>query len=196
MKQSIPFCKLASEGLHLCRESGKYRGGQLKSRVSANRGPCLPFVCTNESASIKNGLASWPHGSVAVDWIRKMNVIRGCVSKSFRTGRLERELQMVELSASKCSCVAILWVSLVSFATITLCVASQRVFIVVVISLSTQTGNFWIHPRICITHALFCYPPWVHDTVNLKSPSYVILSLSRAPIILPATWFRVLLQKF
>jgi hypothetical protein len=34
----------------------------------------------------------------------------------------------------------------VSFAAITLCVASQRVFIVV-ISLSTQSGNFWIYPR-------------------------------------------------
>jgi hypothetical protein len=33
----------------------------------------------------------------------------------------------------------------VSFAAITLCVAS-RVF--VVISLSTQSGNFWIHPRM------------------------------------------------
>jgi hypothetical protein len=53
------------------------------------------------------------------------------VSKSFRAGRMERELQMVQLSAIKCSCVAILWASLVSFAAITLCVASQRVFIVV-----------------------------------------------------------------
>jgi hypothetical protein len=44
------------------------------------------------------------------------------VTKSFRTGRLERELQMVQLSATRCSCMAILWVSLVSFAAITLCV--------------------------------------------------------------------------
>jgi hypothetical protein len=29
------------------------------------------------------------------------------VSKSFRTGRLERELQMVQLSATRCSCIAI-----------------------------------------------------------------------------------------
>jgi hypothetical protein len=35
-------------------------------------------------------------------------------------------------SATRCSCIAILWVSLVSFAAITLCVASQRVFIVIV----------------------------------------------------------------
>jgi hypothetical protein len=54
------------------------------------------------------------------------------VSRSFRTGRLERELQMVQLSATRCSCIAVLWVILVSFAAITLCVASQRVFVVVV----------------------------------------------------------------
>jgi hypothetical protein len=30
------------------------------------------------------------------------------VSKSFRTGRLERELKMVQLSATRCSCIAIL----------------------------------------------------------------------------------------
>jgi hypothetical protein len=46
------------------------------------------------------------------------------VSKNFRTGRLEREVQMVQLSATRCSCIAILWVSLVSFAAITLFVAS------------------------------------------------------------------------
>jgi hypothetical protein len=54
------------------------------------------------------------------------------VSKSFQTGRLERELQMVQLSATRCSWIAILWVSVVSFAAIRLCVASQRVFVVVV----------------------------------------------------------------
>jgi hypothetical protein len=55
------------------------------------------------------------------------------VSKSFRTGRLERELQMVQLSATTCSYISILWVSLVSFAAITLCVASRRVLIVIVV---------------------------------------------------------------
>jgi hypothetical protein len=35
----------------------------------------------------------------------------------------------------------------VSFASITLCVASQRVF--VVISLSTQSGNIWVHTIHC-----------------------------------------------
>jgi hypothetical protein len=46
------------------------------------------------------------------------------VSKSFRTGHIERELQMVQLSAIGCSSVAILWIILVSYAAITLCVAS------------------------------------------------------------------------
>jgi hypothetical protein len=58
------------------------------------------------------------------------NIYEG-VSKSFRTGRLSIELQMVQLSATSCSLIAILWVSVVSFAATTLCVASQRLLIVV-----------------------------------------------------------------
>jgi hypothetical protein len=54
------------------------------------------------------------------------------VFKNFRTCRLERELQMVQLSATRCICITILWISLVNFAAITLCVASQRAFVVVV----------------------------------------------------------------
>jgi hypothetical protein len=69
-------------------------------------------------------------------WIRHPEVTQTMVSayegvsKSFRTGRLQRELQMVQLSATRCSYIAIFWVSLVSFAAITLCVASQRVCVV------------------------------------------------------------------
>jgi hypothetical protein len=51
------------------------------------------------------------------------------VSKSFRTGRLERELQIVQISVTRCTCIAIF--ESVSFAAITLCVASQQVFVVV-----------------------------------------------------------------
>jgi hypothetical protein len=57
--------------------------------------------------------------------------------------------KMVQLSATRCSCIAILWVSVVSFATITLCVASQRVFLFFIL-LMTWSGNFWTHPRILI----------------------------------------------
>jgi hypothetical protein len=66
------------------------------------------------------------------DFLRQYYKDEG-VSKSFRTGRLERELQMVQLSATRCSCIAILWLSLVSFAAITLGVASQLMFIFVVV---------------------------------------------------------------
>jgi hypothetical protein len=72
------------------------------------------------------------------------------VSKRFRTGRLEQELQMVQLSATRCSCIIILWVSLVNPAAITLCVTSQRVIPKVgVYFVMTQSGNFWIHPGRC-----------------------------------------------
>jgi hypothetical protein len=40
---------------------------------------------------------------------------------------------MVQLSANRCSCIAILSFSLVSLSAITLCVASQRLFVVVVL---------------------------------------------------------------
>jgi hypothetical protein len=36
------------------------------------------------------------------------NVVIEGVSKSSRTGRLEGELQMIQLSATRCSCIAIL----------------------------------------------------------------------------------------
>jgi hypothetical protein len=55
------------------------------------------------------------------------------VSKSFRTGPpVARTANGISLSATRYCCFAILWVSLVSLAAIILCVASQRVFIVVV----------------------------------------------------------------
>jgi hypothetical protein len=56
---------------------------------------------------------------------------------------------MVQLSATRCRCITILLVSLMNFADMTFCVASQRVFIVVsVYFVMTQSGNFWIHPRM------------------------------------------------
>jgi hypothetical protein len=88
---------------------------------------CFVSSCMHKAHSlIINYLVFWTLSPfcVSFEWC-----IHG-VSKSFRTGRLERELQMVQLSDTRYSCIAILWVSLVSFATVTLCVASQRVFIV------------------------------------------------------------------
>jgi hypothetical protein len=76
---------------------------------------------------------------------------------------------MVQLSANKCSCVAILWVSLLSFDTITLCVASERVFIVVYFVM-TQSGNFWIHPRILPLRFYFVF---------LKSDYFLVCVVSK-----------------
>jgi hypothetical protein len=80
--------------------------------------------------------------------------------KSFQTGHLQWELQMVQLSATRCSIIAILWVSLVSFATITLCVASQWVYCLFHYRLSPKTFEYnlvWSYPpqdAILHTHRL------------------------------------------
>jgi hypothetical protein len=74
--------------------------------------------------------AWWTNNSTFIYFRKENRPIKWAyesVTKSFRTGHLERELQMVQLSANRCSCIAILWVSLVSFAAISLYVASQRV---------------------------------------------------------------------
>jgi hypothetical protein len=103
----------------------------------------------------KGKSCSWPQLSTK-PWSRilylikhyTMNKYEG-VSKIFRTGRLERKLQMVQLSATRCTCIAIFWVSLVSFATVIFCVASQRVIPKVSIYFVIDSvRTFWIHPRI------------------------------------------------
>jgi hypothetical protein len=86
----------------------------------------------SNSVMVTSQLSETSDRKKAVAWISEGNRYEG-VSKSFRTGRLERELQMIQLSATRCSCISMLWVSLVSFVAIALCVASQRVFIVVVV---------------------------------------------------------------
>jgi hypothetical protein len=48
-----------------------------------------------------------------------LNAMYEHVSKSFQTGCLEWELKIVQFSATRCSCIAILWISLESFAAIT-----------------------------------------------------------------------------
>jgi hypothetical protein len=61
---------------------------------------------------------------------------------------------------------AILWVSLVSFAALTLCVVSQRVFVVYFVM--TQSGNFWIHPRIRSDTAVHKVNLWVLYGTSFK----------------------------
>jgi hypothetical protein len=86
------------------------------------------------------------------------------VSKSFQTGLLEWELQMVKLSATRFSCIVILWVSLVSFAAITLRVVSQRVFIdVISLWLSPETfgytlvRTYYVWMYVCTLHTYIYY---------------------------------------
>jgi hypothetical protein len=96
--------------------------------------------------------------------------IRGCI-QNFRTARLERELQIVQLPATRYSCTAILWVSLVSFTAITLCVASEWVipkvsvyFIIYSVrKLLDTTSYFPIR-----LHTRFTKPPirWVTGAVS------------------------------
>jgi len=66
------------------------------------------------------------------------------LSKSFRTGILERELQMVQLSSTRCSCISILWVGLVSFAPQPFVLLLNGRLLLLFISLSTQSGKFWL----------------------------------------------------
>jgi hypothetical protein len=105
---------------------------------------------------------SWRHhfatvtGTGAINRIHALNIKCEGLSRSFWTGCLEWELQMVQLSATNCRCIFILWVSLVNFAAITLCVASERVIpkvsIYFVINLvwkllntpSYTTFNWWL----------------------------------------------------
>jgi len=85
------------------------------------------------------------------------------VSKSFRTGLLEQEMQMVQLSATRCSYIAIFWVSIVSFAAITLCVASQRVFIVVSIYfIIDSVRKLLVTPSYCTIFSLNLVYLWIN----------------------------------
>jgi hypothetical protein len=84
----------------------------------------------------------------------------------------------------------------VSFAAVTLCVASQRVFIVAVVYfVMTQSGNFWIHPHTCmskiITHVnensfvgVPCCRVWSvftlsHETISCTRSAPVYIPLER-----------------
>jgi len=69
---------------------------------------------------------------------------------------------MVQISATGCSCIAILWVSIANSAAIILCVASQRVFIAAVVYF-VESGNFWIYPRM----SAFC----IVGSITLSLPN-------------------------
>jgi len=91
------------------------------------------------------------------------------VSKSFRTGHLERDLQMLQLSATRCSCIAILWVILVSLPPQPFVLLLNECLLLFML-LSTQSGNFWIHPRIFHSHWVIIYRR-AHLSPKLASPT-------------------------
>jgi hypothetical protein len=68
---------------------------------------------------------------------------------------MERELQMVELSATICSCIADLSHSMGS-SVVTLCVTSQRVFVVVVsLRFSPETFGYNLMLKNCASSFIF-----------------------------------------
>jgi hypothetical protein len=109
------------------------------------------------------------------------------VSKSFRTGRLEQELQMIQLSATRCSCITILWVSLVSFAAITLSVVFQRVFIVVyfVIDTPSYTKVSKAITSFVITHTRILFMYLKNRGIWVATPCSVAVGYQR----LGGPWF-------
>jgi hypothetical protein len=125
-----PECLLDySTGL-CCKERGK-NFGEYDGWGSTTVTCFISWCCTSsywcdEPLSCRNTQSSACHILACFRWIASYDG----VSKSFWTGCLEWELQMVQLSATRC-CITILWVSLVSFATTTFYVASQWVFVVV-----------------------------------------------------------------
>jgi hypothetical protein len=93
---------------------------------------CQEFLETNWFR-IEQKKKKWSHGNRTA-FENGANVIQPIYEGvSIRNGRLERKPRMEQLTATRCSCIAILWVSQVSFAAITLRVASQRVFVIIVV---------------------------------------------------------------
>jgi len=68
-----------------------------------------------------------------IDFHRSQDLIRAVKSGRLLWSGYVVELQMVQLSTTRYNCIAILWASIVSFAAQTLCVASKRVYVFVVV---------------------------------------------------------------
>jgi hypothetical protein len=115
------------------------------------------------------------------------------VSKSFRTCRLERELHMIQLSATRCSCIAILWVSVVSFVAITLCIASQWVFIVVSLySVIDSVRKFLDTPSYIIEFAISL----IQQLLNLATRICAQISLVEISITLHTSHTKTRIHTF
>jgi len=109
---------------------------------------------------------------------------------------------MVQPSATRCSCVVILWVSLVSFVAITLCVASHRVFTfakhtfsyrlgpetfgyTLVLRQSSVTQDIWNYSSFHGTRRfiiMFIPWRWLGHNLGQMKPSYPNITLHHPPI--------------
>jgi hypothetical protein len=104
------------------------------------------------------------------------------VSKRFRTSNLERELQMVQLSATRCSFIDILLVSLVSFTDNPLCCFSMSVYCCYFLIdsvrklLDTHSYNH-IYIYIQLTHVhtyIHTYiQTYIHTYIHIHTPTYI-----------------------
>jgi hypothetical protein len=70
----------------------------------------------------------------------------------------------------------------VSYAAITLCVASQRVFIVVYFVI-TSVGNYWIHPRRVHSDLYQCLDELAHVHLTLVITGYPVILSVRVGLI-------------
>jgi hypothetical protein len=121
-----------------------------------------------------------------MDRFYSLSSIWRCIQK-FPDGRLERELQMIQPSATRCSYIAIWWVSLVSFSTITLYVAFQWVFIVIVVYFVIDsvrklldTPSTWYqykHSKHCAHHLPSLYAFLYSQQMSTSPWSVVCLAL-------------------
>jgi hypothetical protein len=128
----------------------RFEGGQITVYILCAKSTIPPLESQSSSASSASVKLNLSHRLLgfqteyfwlyAMEWKWQNNLFVGKVEtctdtreypKSFRTCHLKREQKMVQLCAPRCSCITILWVTLVSFAAITLCAASQRGFVVV-----------------------------------------------------------------
>jgi hypothetical protein len=98
--------------------------------------------------------------------------LRGCIQK-FPDWPLGARLQMVQLSATRCSCIAILRVSLVSFVAITFCVASQRAFVVVYLVMTQSQYSSFTNVRREAHLNIYEFGPYLSE--NTASPGRKIV---------------------
>jgi len=153
-------------------------------KTCSDMGPCTQLAQPNWASNWTT--FGWLH-SVQVEVKLYLCLYYEGVSRSFRTGRLEREPQMIRLSATRCSCIATLWVSLVSCVAITLCVASQPLFIAVYFVIDSVRK---LLDKLSSTPLWILFTKLILDVFRLK----VILShyiLSSVEITLACTPLRI-----